>query len=177
MGDVVKSIELRRHTDSDGDVLSREGVEAALEVGASLDGNYEAMVSSGAQRATQTLACFLTVLGEPVPRGVIVDPRFRSKHEDRWKRAYKTGGGGDIASFLTADPDLVREEAALLAGALGELFEGLRSSERALVVGHSPMQEVAVYGLTGKVVEPLAKGGGIEVTEDDEGDYTVRELG
>ena len=69
------------------------------------------------------------------------------------------------------------EEAALLAGALEELFKGLRNSERALVVGHSPMQEVAVYGLTGKVVEPLAKGGGIEVTQDDEGGYTVRELG
>ena len=173
---MVKSIELRRHTDSDGDFLSREGVEAALEVGATLDGNYEVMVSSGAQRATQTLACFLTVLGEPVARGVIVDPRFRSKYEDRWKRAFKAGGGGDIASFEAADPGLVSEEAALLAGALEELFKSLRNGERALVMGHSPMQEVAVYGLTGKVVEPLAKGGGIEVTLDDEGGYTVREL-
>jgi broad specificity phosphatase PhoE len=173
----VKSIELRRHTDSDGDVLSRKGVEAALEIGATLDGNYEVMVSSGAQRATQTLACFLTMLGEPVPRGAIVDPRFRSNHEDRWKRAYKAGGGGDIASFVAADPGLVREEAKVLAGALEELFAALRGSERALVVGHSPMQEVAVYGLTGKVVEPLAKGAGIEVTQDDEGGYTVRELG
>ncbi|MDQ5875057.1 MAG: histidine phosphatase family protein [Actinomycetota bacterium] len=177
MRDVVKSIELRRHTDSDGDVLSREGVEAALEVGATLNGDYEAMVSSGAQRATQTLACFLAVLGEPVPRGVVVDPRFRSEREDRWRRAYETGGGGDIASFLEADSGLVREEASLLARALEELFGGLRSSERALVVGHSPMQEVAVYGLTGKVVEPLAKGAGIEVTQADEGGYTVRELG
>ena len=173
---MAKSIELRRHTDSDGDVLSREGVEAALEIGATLDGNYEVTVSSGAQRATQTLACFLTTLAEAVPRGAIVDPRFRSNHEDRWKRAYKAGGGGDIASFVTADPGLVREEAELLAGALEELFKSLRNSERALVVGHSPMQEVAVYGLTGKVVEPLAKGGGIEVTLDDEGGYTVREL-
>ena len=174
---MVKSIELRRHTDSDGDLLSHEGVEAALEVGATLHGGYEAMVSSGAQRATQTLACFLTVLGEPVPRGVVVDPRFRSKHEDRWKRAYEAGGGGDIASFLKADPDLVREEAALLGGALEELFKELRSGERALVVGHSPMQEVAVYGLTGKIVEPLAKGGGIEVTQDENGDYAVEEQG
>ncbi len=172
----MKSIELRRHTDSDGDVLSREGVEAALEIGATLEGNYEVMVSSGAQRATQTLACFLTMLGEPVPRGAIVDPRFRSNHEDRWKRAYKAGGGGDIASFVAADPGLVREEAEVLAGALEELFAALRGSERALVVGHS-MQEVAVYGLTGKVVEPLAKGAGIEVTQEDEGGYTVRELG
>ena len=76
----MRYIELRRHTDSDGDVLSQEGVEAALEVDSTLEGGYEAMVSSGAQRATQTLACFLTVLGEPVARGVIVDPRFRSKH-------------------------------------------------------------------------------------------------
>ncbi|MDQ3659706.1 MAG: histidine phosphatase family protein [Actinomycetota bacterium] len=174
---MVRSIELRRHTDNDGDVLSQEGVEAALEIGATLEGSYEVLVSSGAQRATQTLACFLAVLGETSPRGVLVDSRFRSKQEDRWKLAFQAGRGGDIASFLDADPDLVREEAALFSGALAEMFEGLRAGERALVVGHSPMQEAAVYGLTGKVVQPLAKGAGIEVIQDDDGGYTVRELG
>jgi broad specificity phosphatase PhoE len=55
---MAKEIELRRHTDSDGDLLTDEGVQAALEIGANLRGGYRLLVSSGAQRATQTLACF-----------------------------------------------------------------------------------------------------------------------
>src|SRR5918993_5125231 len=55
----MKEIELRRHTDADGDVLTVEGVEAALEIGARLRGGYSVGISTGAQRATQTLACFL----------------------------------------------------------------------------------------------------------------------
>jgi len=56
---MAKRIELRRHTDNDGDVLSPEGVRAAVQIGASLGGPYELMVSSGAQRATQAAGCFL----------------------------------------------------------------------------------------------------------------------
>jgi hypothetical protein len=33
---VSKTVELRRHTASDGDVLSREGIEAAVEIGTHL---------------------------------------------------------------------------------------------------------------------------------------------
>lgn len=52
-----KKIGLRRPTDNDGDVLIAEGVDAALRIGRGLSGDYQVMVSSGAQRATQTLAC------------------------------------------------------------------------------------------------------------------------
>ena len=50
-----KEVELRRHTDNDGDLLTADGVAAALELGAQLRGGYEVAVSTGAQRATQTL--------------------------------------------------------------------------------------------------------------------------
>src|SRR5262249_52456163 len=53
---VATEIELRRHTDADGDVLTAEGVAAALAIGARLRGGYYFAVSTGAQRATQTLA-------------------------------------------------------------------------------------------------------------------------
>ena len=56
-------LELRRHTDNDGDVLSPEGVTAAVTLGATLSGNYEAVWTSGAQRAAQTPACLLAGLG------------------------------------------------------------------------------------------------------------------
>jgi hypothetical protein len=40
-------------------------------------------------------------------------------------------------------------------------------SGRALVVGHSPTNEAAVFGLAGEIVEPISKGGGVLVVEED----------
>jgi broad specificity phosphatase PhoE len=59
---MARYVELRRHTDSDGDALTQDGVRAALTIGRGLGGGYELLVSSGAQRATQTLACFACTL-------------------------------------------------------------------------------------------------------------------
>jgi hypothetical protein len=38
---LARSVELRRHTDSDGDVLSDDGVAAALRLGGRLAGGYQ----------------------------------------------------------------------------------------------------------------------------------------
>ena len=62
---MARYVELRRHTDNDGDVLTEDGIRAALEIGRGLAGGYVLLVSSGAQRATQTLACFACALREP----------------------------------------------------------------------------------------------------------------
>jgi broad specificity phosphatase PhoE len=69
---VSKAVELRRDTDNDGDALTEDGVRAAREIGARSAGGSTLLVSSGMQRATQTLACFLAGLGQRVPHGVIV---------------------------------------------------------------------------------------------------------
>ena len=172
---MTKTIELRRHTASDGDVLTDEGVAAALEIGARLTGDYHTLVSSGAQRATQTLACFLAGMGSSVPGGVTVDERFRSAVEDRWFAAYEAAGAGDLESFRKVDPDLVASESALLSDALRDIFGELPRDGRALIVGHSPMQEAAVYGLTGAIVEPIKKGAGVVVTDED-GTYRVEAI-
>jgi hypothetical protein len=37
---MARFVELRRHTDNDGDVLTDEGVAAALRIGAGLPGGY-----------------------------------------------------------------------------------------------------------------------------------------
>ena len=105
---MARYIELRRHTDNDGDALTEDGVRAALEIGRALTGPYALLVSSGAQRATQTLACFACALAEPVAGGVIVEPGLRSNVEDRWRAAYKTAGSGDLSALREADPELVR---------------------------------------------------------------------
>jgi broad specificity phosphatase PhoE len=172
---VKKEIEVRRHTDAEGDVLTDEGVRAALAIGARLGGNYDVAFSTGAQRATQTLACFLAALAEQVPGGVVVEPGLRSEVEDRWRSAYQAAGSGGLEALRDADPELVAEDSERLGAALRRVLESLPDGGRALVVGHSPTNEAAILGLTGEIVEPLAKGDGVLVVADDDG-YSVEPL-
>jgi broad specificity phosphatase PhoE len=172
---VKKEIEVRRHTDADGDVLTDEGVRAALAIGARLGGNYDVAFSTGAQRATQTLACFLAALAEQVPGGVVAEPGLRSEVEDRWRSAYQAAGSGGLEALRDADPELVAEDSERLGAALRRVLESLPDGGRALVVGHSPTNEAAILGLTGEIVEPLAKGDGVLVIADDDG-YSVEPL-
>jgi broad specificity phosphatase PhoE len=172
---VSKEIELRRHTDADGDVLTDEGIVAALEIGAGLAGGYQLAVSTGAQRATQTLACFLGALGQRVPGGVIVEAGLRSDVEDRWRAAYRKAGTGTLEALRNADPELVAEDSERLGAALRRVLDELPEGGRALVVGHSPTNEAAVLGLTGEIVAPLAKGEGVLVVAG-EGTYQVEPL-
>jgi broad specificity phosphatase PhoE len=160
---MTKAVELRRHTDNDGDALTDDGVRAALEIGAHLRGSYALLVSSGMQRATQTLACFLAGLGEGVPGGVIVEPGLRTESEGRWREIYAQTEKPDLASFRVADPGFVEAEQTRLGAALGRIFAALPDDGRALAVGHSPTNEAAVFALTGEEVAPLAKGAGVLV--------------
>lgn len=163
---MAKYLELRRHTDNDDDALSAEGVRQAMEIGAGLAGNYDLLVSTGAQRSTQTLACFLAALAQEVPGGVVVEEGLRSEVEDRWKAAYRDAGSGDLESLRTADPVLVEQDSAVLGAALRRVLGRLPDGGRCLVVGHSPTNEAAVLGLTGEIVPPMSKGDGVVVVED-----------
>lgn len=171
---MARTLEIRRHTDNSGDELTDEGVDAAVAIGRDeLAGPFAVAVSSGAQRATQTIACMLAGLGRPCPGGVVVDAGFRSDREDEWRSAYQEGGGGHLDDFRAVAPELVEQDAAVLAGALRRTLERLTDGERALVVGHSPTSEAAVLGLTGATIDPLGKGEPVVVVADDEG-YAVR---
>jgi broad specificity phosphatase PhoE len=154
-------VELRRHTANDGDALTDEGVRAALELGRGLTGPYRLFVSSGAQRATQTLACFACVLAQPIRDGVIVEAGLRSGAEDRWFAAYRTAGSEELTALREADRELVREDSERLAAGLRRIFDRLPDSARALAVGHSPTTEAAVFGLTGEIIAPMSKGSGV----------------
>jgi broad specificity phosphatase PhoE len=166
---MARYVELRRHTDSDGDALTDEGVRAALEIGRGLAGGYALLVSSGAQRATQTLACFACALREPVPGGAVVEAGLRSRVEDRWRAAYQRAGSAHLPALREADPELVQQDSAALGAALGRVLEQLPDEGRALAVGHSPTNEAAVLGLTGSIIEPMAKGAGVLVVADSNG--------
>ena len=163
---MARYVELRRHTDSDRDVLTAEGVRTAVEIGRRLMGPYVLLVSSGAQRATQTLACFACALTEVVSGGVIVEPGFRSDAEDRWRAAYQSAGSGELSALREADPELVREDSERLAGGLRRILDRLPDQGRALAVGHSPTNEAAVFGLTGELVAPISKGAGVLVVAE-----------
>jgi broad specificity phosphatase PhoE len=172
---MARFVELRRHTDNDGDVLSEEGVAAALRLGARLAGGYRVAVSTGAQRATQTVGCLLAALGQRVPDGVVVEPGLRSAREDRWRAVAKEADGGDLAAMRSLDPGFVDEEAATLGAALARVLNRLQDGQRALAVGHTPTNEAAVLGLTGHLVAPLSKGAGVLVVAE-EGRFRVDPL-
>jgi broad specificity phosphatase PhoE len=165
--DMVRQIELRRHTDNEGDRLSVEGIEAAVQIGHGLSGGYQFVASSDARRAIQTAGCLLAGLGQEVSGGVIVAPGLRSQREDEWRAAYAKAGKGDLGSLREADPDLVSADSTELAAGLRRLFDRLADEERALAIGHSPTLEAAVLGLTGEVIDPLGKGEGVVLTLDD----------
>lgn len=162
---MARTIDVRRHTDNDGDVLNSEGIAAAVALGEALAGEIAFAVSSGAQRATQTLACALGASTLRVPCGVLVEPGLRSSVEDRWKEAVTAAGDARMSAVRTVDAELVDGEAASLGAALGRVLDQLSDGHRALVVGHSPTNEAAVLGLTGEEVAPMGKGAGVRVIE------------
>lgn len=173
---MATTIVLLRHTDNDGDVLSAEGVTAAVALGTRLHGPFDLAVSTGAQRATQTIACILGALETMVPGGVIVEAGLRSDVEDRWRAAYAEAGGGELDDFMRVAPDLVDAESTVLAAGLRRVADRLDHGQRALVVGHSPTNEAAVYGLTGELIASLGKGEGVELTIDDSRTTVVRRM-
>lgn len=157
---MAKQVELRRHTDSEGDALTAAGVEAALEIGRQLSGGYRLVASSGAQRGTQTAACLIAGLGEQIPGGVVIEEGLRSHREDEWRAACRRVGKGDLASLRLTDPELVDQDSAALTKGLRRLLDRLEDGERRLAVGHSPTFEAAIFGLTGKILAPWARAKG-----------------
>jgi phosphohistidine phosphatase SixA len=172
----MRVVEVRRHTDNDGDALSEQGLRDAEAIGREgLHPPYAAFVSTGAARATEMLTVLRRAAGqEDVP--ITTETGLRSSVEDRWREAAKAAGrGASVEDMRAVDPDLVERESRLLGSVLGKVLDALPEGGRALVVGHSPTNEAAVLGLTGELVRPLGKGEGVLVTEDG-GRLTVRAL-
>lgn len=162
-----RTIEVRRHTDNDGDVLSAAGIADALALGRHAAGTDHALVvSTGAQRATQAAACIIAGGGLSVAGGVVVVPGLRSTDEDRWRAAYRSAGSGALDDLRAADPDFVDAEVEALGAALQSVADLLDDGQRALVIGHSPTNEAAVRGLTGITIDPLGTGHGVVLTGD-----------
>ncbi len=163
----MRYIEMRRHTDNDGDALTPDGVSAAEAIGRDrLSPPYAAFISTGAARATQMLEILRHAAGQD-DTPITEAPGLRSSVEDRWREAAKAAAkGADVEAMRAVDPDLVETESRLLGSVLRQVIDGLPEGGRALIVGHSPTNEAAVLGLTGRPVPPLGKGEGVLVIED-----------
>lgn len=163
----MRYVELRRHTDNDGDRLTEEGVAAAEAIGrVAVNPPYVAFISSGAARATEMLRILRDAAGQQeVP--ITVESGLRSAVEDRWREAARAAGkGASVEDMRAIDPDLVEQESRLLGSVLRQVLDALPEGGRALVVGHSPTNEAAVRGLVGQSVVPMGKGAGVLVVED-----------
>ncbi len=114
-----------------------------------LEGGYDVVFVSPAQRSAETVAWFLRALNEQLPPHEVV-PGL---------------AGRDTDGSLT-------ELGAVLADLLDRVPEG----GRGLAVGHTPLIEQAVDGLTGRRVEPLSECEGVQLTRSDDGRITVGEL-
>jgi Histidine phosphatase superfamily (branch 1) len=172
----MRYVELRRHTDNDGDRLSERGVADAEAIGRTgLHPPYAVFVSSGAERASEMLRILRRAAGQD-EMPITTEIGLRSAVEDRWREAAKAAGkGASLEEMRAVDPDLVEQESRLLGEVLRRVVNGLPTDGRALVVGHSPTNEAAVCGLTGQIVAPLDKGDGVLVVESS-GRYEVHPL-
>ena len=172
----MRYVELRRHTDNDGDRLSEQGVADAEEIGRTgLHPPYTLFVSTGAERADEMLRVLRRAAGQDETE-IITETALRSVVEDRWREAAKAAGkGASLEQIRRIDPDLVEHESQLLGAALRGIVESLPDGGRALIVGHSPTNEAAVSGLTGQTIDPLGKGEGVLIV-DDAGRYEVHRL-
>jgi phosphohistidine phosphatase SixA len=165
----MRSLELRRHSnrEPDGDRLSEDGQALALRVGKDLPGGYAIVFTSPARRAAETAAWFLRGLGQKLPAHAVA-PGLASPVEDRWRSAAGSAGSGRIDAVEQADADLVERESSRLADAIRELLEDVPEGGRALAVGHTPLIEAAVYGLTSRVIQPLGECEGVLLEQEGE---------
>lgn len=164
----MRVLELRRHAprDPESDHLSEDGQALALHVGKDLPGGYAVVFTSPARRAAQTAAWFLRGLGQQLPQDHGVAERLASSLEDRWRAAVKAEGTARIDALRRHDPDLVDEDSSRLAEGVRDLLAEVPEGGRGLGIGHSPLIEAAVYGLTGRVIEPLRECEGVAVEQD-----------
>src|SRR5215218_355880 len=122
----MRYVELRRHTDNDGDRLSEQGIADAEAIGRTgLHPPYALFVSTGAERANEMLRILRRAAGQDEVE-MITETALRSAVEDRWREAAKAAGkGASLEEMRAVDPDLVEHESRLLGAALQGIVEAL----------------------------------------------------
>ncbi len=97
----MRYVELRRHTDNEGDRLTPQGAADAEMIGRDgLHPPYAAFVSTGAARATQMLEILRHAAGQD-DTPITAATGLRSSVENRWRDAAKAAGKLSL-TFLPA---------------------------------------------------------------------------
>ncbi len=138
---LMRYVELRRHTGNDGDRLTPQGAADAEAIGRGrLHPPYAGFVSTGAARVTQMAEILRHAAGQDeIP--ITSATGLRSSVEDRWRQAAKAAGQGadldamravgpDLDAMRAVGPDLAGRESFLLASALRQVVEGLPEGGR-----------------------------------------------
>jgi broad specificity phosphatase PhoE len=173
---LMKALKLMRHAAraKDADALSPEGRVQAEEAGRVLPTDYAMVFVSPAKRAAETVAWLLRGSGRRLPSHAVVRG-LASDEEDRWRAAAKAAGSPRLDTVMATDPELVMREAQRLADVAEGLFARIPEGGAALAVGHSPLIEAAVYGLTGVIIEPVAECEGPTIIREEDGEYRIGE--
>jgi phosphohistidine phosphatase SixA len=140
----LRTLEVRRHAKRDpaADRLSVAGRAQAEDVGRALEGTYDVVFVSPAQRAAETVAWMLRGTGAQLPPHAVV-PGLAAHDND----------GSPLA----------------MAGVLSALLDAVPEDGRGLAVSHTPLIERAVLGLVARELEPLAECEGVVLSKADEG--------
>ena len=173
----MKEIELRRHAarEKGVDALSAEGRVQAENLGRAHPVAFSAAFVSPAKRTAETVAWILRGSHQRLPDHAVIEG-LATGEEARWRKAAKAVHTSRLDAVQSKDPELVAAESQRLAGVVSGLFGDVPEGTTALAVGHSPLIEAAVFGLTGAIVEPLRECEGINLTLDDAGQYRIEEL-
>lgn len=148
----MRTLEIRRHAKRDpaADRLSVAGQVQAEDVGRTLDGTYDVVFVSPAQRAAETVAWMLRGRGAQLPPHAVV-PGLAAKDND----------GTPLE----------------MAGVLSALLDAVPEGGRGLAISHTPLVERGVLGLTAVEIEPLGECEGVALSkEGDEAPIVVEEL-
>ena len=172
----MRYVELRRHTDNEGDRLTPQGAADAEMIGrGGLHPPYAAFVSTGAARATQMLEILRHAAGQD-DTPITAATGLRSSVENRWRDAAKAAGKrADLEDIRAIDPDLGR--ARVLAARLGAAAGGGGTARGRPGTGGGPQPHHRGRRARARRpgCTPLGKGKGVLLVEDG-GDYQVEPL-
>lgn len=182
----MKIIELRRHGKNDKKKnLTYEGYVQARAIGErDLRGeDFDCVFTSHLARAIDTARAFAEGAGDFTVEKFIPLPGLHTGRTDTWKiiikKAKENGKTkGDIASHIEQYPAFVNSEAERLEKVLKEIIDQIPDGGKALVIGHSPIIECLVYGITGELIDPLKECEGVilEISNDGRHVKLVKEI-
>ncbi len=154
-------------------MFSLEGIKLARNVGAEqMSGkNYTHVLTSTFFRTMQTACAFAEGAGDFTVARFDTSEALNSEEMKEWGAYIKLHG-----ARLVQSEDLIVEESGRMADGFQALCSRLPENARMLAVGHAPLLECLVFGLTGAVIDPLHECEGVILDYDGSKFVLVEEI-